>query len=225
MIYITVKLSCKGFFTWVSLQVLALAGQPEMEEINGQLKKIHSFNIYIYNSEDFDTQGIHNSFDQTQLFTLKQRPRFSFQLNKEKKLQGANYGILEYTDTTDTNLRKGQANPPGNQLLSSPNQKGSPWWLAQAWVPTKAQEAAGSEHNVPRLALPFSNTTLILSTGLYRNYRLGSCQFVQLPIFSLSFSLPQFDSRGFTFSGNGTLIISASKIVSHFQPGRNLRLV
>lgn len=83
--------------------------------------------IYIYNSEDFDTQGIHNSFDQTQLFTLKQRPRFSFQLNKEKKLQGANYGILEYTDTTDTNLRKGQANPPGNQLLSSPNQKGSPW--------------------------------------------------------------------------------------------------
>lgn len=126
MIYITVKLSCTGFFTRVSLQVLALAGQPKMEEISGQLKK-YIPSIYIYNSEDFDTQGIHNSFDQTQLFTLKQRPRTSFQLNKEKKLQGANYGILEYTDTTDTNLRKGQANPPGNQLLSSTNQKGSPW--------------------------------------------------------------------------------------------------
>lgn len=92
----------------MSLQVLALAGQPETEEINGQLKN-NTFLQYIYNSEDFDTQGIHNSFDQTRLFTLKQRPRFSFQLNTEKKLQGANYGILEYTNT---NLRKGQANPP-----------------------------------------------------------------------------------------------------------------
>lgn len=47
MIYITVKLSCTGFFTRVSLQVLALAGQPKMEEINGQLKK-YIPSIYIY---------------------------------------------------------------------------------------------------------------------------------------------------------------------------------